>query len=303
MSVETPPGPDRSSLSSTSVSVVAPSAPPLLPTLLGRAFSRSQLLGGAMGLADLQEGPMGPMALAERAQHSSSGDPLAPLPSFWREPMRQALLKLPGAPQQLGTARMVYVPSRSVSQPVEVPLALQSDGSVDILQSPANAAVLSEIDTWSRLQRPPASGSLVPAVVHLHPLTPSARTASSVVSSSSSASPTSSAQSRRAPQAAAVTAPAQQLPRELPSRSPASEQSSVRIPPPSEAPPATATVSPAEAPAASPAAPASSALPIPSRTETVSVSSTPAQGAAPAVAVPIAASGSDVPLTPASAAP
>lgn len=138
--------------------------------MLGRAFTRAQLLGGSISLADLQEGPMAPLALAERALQRGSGDPLAPLPSLWREPMRQALLKLPGAPQQLNPARLVYVPSSSVSQPLEVPLALQSDGSVDILQAPANAAVLREIDSWSRQQRPPASGSLLPAIVHLHPL-------------------------------------------------------------------------------------------------------------------------------------
>ncbi len=137
---------------------------------LGRAFTRAQLLGGSVSLADLQEGPMAPLALVERALQRSSSDPLAPLPPLWREPMRQALRKLPGTPRQLDTARTVYVPSRSVSQPVEVPLALQSDGSVDILEVPANPALLREINSWSRQQRPPASGSVVPAIVHLHPL-------------------------------------------------------------------------------------------------------------------------------------
>jgi len=53
---------------------------------------------------------------------------------------------------------------------IDVPLALQSDGSVDILQTPDNPAVIKEIDTWSRRQHRPAVGSLVPAVIHLHPL-------------------------------------------------------------------------------------------------------------------------------------
>lgn len=113
---------------------------------------------------------MAPLALVERALGRSSADPLAPLPALWREPMRQALLKLPGAPQQLDTARMVYVPSSSISQPVEVPLALQSDGSVDILEVPANPALLGEIRSWSRQQRPLTRGSLTPTVVRLHPL-------------------------------------------------------------------------------------------------------------------------------------
>lgn len=138
--------------------------------MLGRAFTRAQLLGGSISLADLQEGPMAPLALAERALQRGSNDPLSPLPTPWREPMRQALLKLPSAPQQLSPARLVYVPSSTLSQPVEVPLALQSDGSVDILELPKNPGVLREIESWSRQQRPPAIGSLLPALVHLHPL-------------------------------------------------------------------------------------------------------------------------------------
>jgi hypothetical protein len=139
-------------------------------SLLGRAFTRAQLLGGSLSLSDLQEGPMAPLALAERALQRTSADPLAPLPSLWREPMRQALLLLPGAPRQLTPARSVIVPSSAVNRPVEVPLALQSDGSVDVLKPPSDPAVLREIEGWSRRQRPPSSGSLQPALVHLHPL-------------------------------------------------------------------------------------------------------------------------------------
>jgi hypothetical protein len=154
---------------------VSPSAPALSPvypgnTLLGRAFTRAQLLGGSIGLEDLQEGPMAPLALAERALQRSNGDPLAPLPALWREPMRQALQRLPGGAQQLSPARVVYVPSLAVSRSVEVPLALQSDGSVDVLEASADPAVLREIEGWSRQQPLPSAGSLQPAVVHLHPL-------------------------------------------------------------------------------------------------------------------------------------
>lgn len=143
---------------------------PQVTTLLGRAFTRAQLLGGSIGLPDLQEGPMAPLALVERALQRSSGDPLAALPSSWREPMRQALLKLAGSAQQLSTARMVTLPSRTLSQPVQVPLALQSDGSVDVLQPPSDPAALRDIETWSRQQSRPAAGSLQPALVLLHPL-------------------------------------------------------------------------------------------------------------------------------------
>ncbi len=162
-------------------------------TLLGRAFTRAQLLGGSIGLEDLQEGPMAPLALAERAVLRGSGDPLAPLPSPWREPMRQALLKLPAAPLQLSPARLVHVPSQAVTEPVVVPLALQSDGSVDILEAPADPAVLHEIDGWSRQQRLPARGSLVPAVVHLHPLPSAAPVTPSASARPAAARPTATA--------------------------------------------------------------------------------------------------------------
>lgn len=152
------------------------STPSVQPGLnfLGRSFTRSQLLGGTIALSDLHEGPMSPLALAERAIQRGSGDPLAPLPSLWRDSMRQALNKLPGAAPRISTARVVHVPSSSVTETVDVPLALQSDGSVDILQAPSNPNVVKEIDDWSRQQRRPATGSIVPAVVHLHPLSDSA---------------------------------------------------------------------------------------------------------------------------------
>lgn len=56
-------------------------------------FNKAELLGGGLGLSDLNT-TMPPLAMAERARWSGSGDPLAPLPSLWREPMRKALQSL-----------------------------------------------------------------------------------------------------------------------------------------------------------------------------------------------------------------
>lgn len=237
----------------------APLTAPPANTLLGRAFTRAQLLGGSIGLADLQEGPMAPLALAERALQRVNADPLAPLPSPWREPMRQALGKLPGAPLQLNPARLVYVPSSTVSQPVEVPLALQSDGSVDILEAPASAAVLREIDGWSRQQRRPASGSLQPALVHLHPLPAVAPLTPPVADSRPAAATTAPVQEMTAPvppqTPAQVSTSAGSLQPPLSSESP---QTNAAIPVPivREAPAAAAqpaAVAEAPAPLASPA--------------------------------------------------
>lgn len=234
----------------------APLTAPPTNTLLGRAFTRAQLLGGSIGLADLQEGPMAPLALAERALQRVSADPLAPLPSPWREPMRQALGKLPGAPLQLNPARLVYVPSSTVSQPVEVPLALQSDGSVDILEAPASAAVLREIDGWSRQQRLPATGSLQPALVHLHPLPAVAPLTPVAVSRPAAAAPA-QAMSAPAPREAPAQASAGTEALQPPLRSESPEINAViPVPNVSEAPAAAAepaAVAEAPAPLASPA--------------------------------------------------
>jgi hypothetical protein len=152
--------------------------------LLHRLYSRSELLGGALTLQDLNEPSMPPLARAERAQWSRSGDPLAALPELWREPMRRALgaLKTGGAttqrssqaavnePLNLETARLVHVPSTRLRQAKEIPLALQADGSVDILNQPDDPAIIEEINRWSAKQKPPAVGMMRPAVVHLHPL-------------------------------------------------------------------------------------------------------------------------------------
>ena len=65
---------------------------------------------------------------------------------------------------------MIHVPSSRVKRFSEVPLALQSDGTVDILNSPDDPEVVEEIKTWSSKQQLPAKGRMAPAVVHLHPL-------------------------------------------------------------------------------------------------------------------------------------
>ena len=216
------------------------------PNWMTRHFTRAQLLGGSLDLNDLHEGVMSPLALAERAASLSGGDPMGPLPSMWRDPMRQAILQLPGAPRRISTARVIHVPSPSVTRTTEVPLAIQSDGSVDILQTPDNPAVIKEIDTWSRHQPRPAVGSLVPAVIHLQPLeaapvlTPDTR---------SSAKSPSAAGQRSAPAEASASSAASQAP------------ASASVAPVAEAPAPLAPVAAAPAVVEAPAAPAPVAAP------------------------------------------
>jgi len=136
---------------------------------LSPPFRGSQLLGGAIGLEDLQEGPMPALALVERSLRRSRHDPLAPLPEPWREPMRQALRRLPGSGSALDTARVITLPSSRIQQPAEVPLSLQSDGSVDILAT-INRSAADDVRDWSRQQPSPPRGSVTPAVINLHPL-------------------------------------------------------------------------------------------------------------------------------------
>ncbi len=160
----------------------AASTPPTLGTNLTASrseaslpggYSRAELLGGPIGLADLQAGVIPPLALAEQGRRTLSGDPMAALPEGWREPMRQALRDLPspgGAKVHIESARLIHIPSSRISAATEVPLALQADGSVDILSRPKETAVVEEIRNWSSRQPLPAAGSVTPAVVHLHPL-------------------------------------------------------------------------------------------------------------------------------------
>jgi hypothetical protein len=144
--------------------------------LVRGGFRPSELLGGPLGLADLQAASMPGLAQAERARWAASGDPMAPLPGPWREAMRQAIRQLPasagssGKPAQVSMARVVHVPSNRVRSAAEVPVALQPDGSVDILSQPGEAGVVEEIRSWSSQQQPPPQGQVSPAVVHLHPM-------------------------------------------------------------------------------------------------------------------------------------
>jgi len=160
------------------------------PEAVGRSgalFRGSQLLGGAIGLEDLQEGPMPALALVERSLRSGDRDPLAPLPEPWREPMRQALRRLPGSGPALDTARVITLPSGRIQQPTEVPLSLQSDGSVDILAAPAEPALLRDVEHWSRRQLRPALGRQAPALLRFQPLPAETRTASSAAGAGSGA--------------------------------------------------------------------------------------------------------------------
>jgi hypothetical protein len=151
-------------------------------------YRRSELLGGTLTLQDINEPVMPAIARAERAQWTRSGDPLAPLPVLWREPMRRALTSLITITSDdsvkvkritaekdvlnLDSARFVHVPSTRIRRSTEVPLALQSDGTVDILNRPDDPAILEEITRWSTKQKLPEKGKFTAAVVHLHPLMP-----------------------------------------------------------------------------------------------------------------------------------
>lgn len=143
-------------------------------TMLLRNFSNSEILGGVLTIQDLGSPSMPPVARAERARWASSGDPMAPLPQSLREPMRQAIRTLP-APTPTKTAklqqgRVIHVPSIRVSKPTQVPLALQADGTVDVLSQPDDPAVIEDIKEWSSRQPAQAPETVTPTVVNLHPL-------------------------------------------------------------------------------------------------------------------------------------
>lgn len=207
--------------------------------LLLREFRPSELLGGTLGLSDIHAPTMPALAMAERARWAGNADPLAPLPNDWREPMRRALGNLPGQARsggRLETARIVHVPSNRIRTSTDVPLALQSDGSVDILSRPDDPAVVEEIRTWSRRQQAPASGNVTPAVVRLHPMpqalpaSPVATPAAAPVGPQASASPAPAVSPARAPAispapaaapAAAIAAPIAAAAAEAPAPAPA----------------------------------------------------------------------------------
>jgi hypothetical protein len=209
---------------------------PLGPNPLLGSFNRAEMLGGSLGLADLRGGAMPPLALAERARWAQSGDPLAPLPRPWREPMRKAIGAMPQKPEAgavISGARVVHVPSTRVRQSTVVPLALQPDGSVDILTQPDNPAVVEEIRRWSARQTPSPGSGVTAAVVHLEPLPEAPRPISP---------PMPGARRSAAPQAAAaIPSPAAAVP---------------SAPAPAPVVPTPVAEAPAAAPAPAPAAPA-----------------------------------------------
>lgn len=224
------------------------------PALLTSGFRRSELLGGALTLADLQQPAAPSLALAERARWASSSDPLAPLPDVWREPMRQALQSLP-APQggvaRIQSARVIHIPSSRVRQATTVPLAIQGDGSVDILSQADDPAVVEEIRHWSRKQSPGTGNGVRAALVNLepmpagpdvlvHPRTSAAPAQSPAPRAAQAPAPT---QASEAPAAISSPAPVASVANEPPAAAPA----------PDPAPEPVAAVAPAP-PVAAPAA-------------------------------------------------
>lgn len=148
----------------------ARSARPKLPHL-------STLGSGVVLKASPRQPSPSPLALAKplrsTAPHVDVNDPLAPLPSAWREPMRRALQQLPtakGKETSLSAARVIYVPSTRISAPATVPLAIQPDGSLDIFSLPKDAAVIEELRNWSNRQPRRPQGGITPIVVHLSPI-------------------------------------------------------------------------------------------------------------------------------------
>jgi hypothetical protein len=229
--------------------------------VLLRSFTRSELLGGTLGLRDLDEAPMSTVALAEKARWAGSADPMAPLPALWRDPIRRALGQIPGGGARVEQARVVHVPSRRVTRTTEVPLALQSDGSVDILSRPDNPGVVREIEDWSSRQQAPSRGGVLPAVVLLHPVTdvPPISPAESIPILIRS-----EAQSLSQPTTGASTSPAQS-----PDASKASPSSWEEVVPTAPSPqpqavaPASQPIVEAPAPAPEPAAMAADPMPAP----------------------------------------
>lgn len=181
-----PPSRSPSTLSLVTRSDYQPKAslsPSRSSDILRHFYNQSDLLGGVITLGDLNEPLIPPIARAQMAKYLRSGDPLSPIPGYMREPMRQALQSLmpnnlssplpshPSHSSEIDQARVVHVPSTRLKRSADVPLALQSDGSVDILNVPSDPAVVDEIKIWSTKQSLPSKGRIVPAVVHLHPLT------------------------------------------------------------------------------------------------------------------------------------
>lgn len=222
------------------------------PDLLRRMYSKAELLGGVISLRDLSEPEMPPIARAERAQWAVSGDPLAPIPQVWRESMRKALQSLSTGPssvdQQLSqpkverstvnSARVIHIPSSKVRRSADVPLALQPDGSVDILNSPDDPAVVEEIKTWSSKQELPSKGSISPAIVHLHRVAPPTEV---VINRQQNRQPDYSPQETTGPATAPAPTAAEQVPAQQANDQFASVDDSGNPPPPEAVSDATAS--------------------------------------------------------------
>lgn len=152
--------------------------------------------------------------------------------------MRRALNGLAaskGAPASVTAARVVHVPSLRVQKSTPVPVAVQSDGSVDILTKPDNPAVVDEIRQWSSRQSTSGQPGVTAAVVNLEPLP--------------------EAPSNPAPPVARATAVAPiPAPVATSTRPAAAEPAAAPTPPPVAVAPAPAPVAAAPAPEAAPAA-------------------------------------------------
>jgi hypothetical protein len=262
--------------------------------LLQRSFTPAELLGGPLTLHDLQAAPIPAVALSERARLARSSDPLAPLPQAWREPMRRALNAINISsplkpPAQLEAARVVRVPSLKVSRATSVPLALQSDGSVDLLSKPEDPAVLEAIRSWSGRQDLPASGRVAPAIVHVEPL----KELPPLSSTQGKAQSVLHAPGPIAPASPAAAALAPPTPAVAPAANSSASAPSAPVSPASEIPRETPAPQPHEASAA-PSAPAQSAAPSPA--QSAPVASAPEPAPAPVPSVPQA-------LSPAASAP
>ena len=161
--------PQQESAHRTQSAILTPSLP-TSPTPLNSSLTGSDLLGGTLTLSDLDSPSMPPLARAENASWDRIGDPMAPLPVNWRDPVRDALNALPNAARHVARARVVHVPSTRVTESTTVPLAIQSDGSIDILSQPDSPEVVNEIASWSNRQGRPNQNTVVPALVYLSPL-------------------------------------------------------------------------------------------------------------------------------------
>jgi len=249
---------------------------PLQPPagLLSSRFTNAELLGGPLSLSDLRRPSAPALALAEQARWSRSGDPLAPLPGNWREPIRRAILALPAPQGSVATireARVLHIPSSRVQKPTTVPLAVQADGSVDILGSGDQPGVVDEVRHWSRHQASRNGRGISATLLHLEPL-PASGPAVLTPERPATAVRSAAARQSETPVSAATSRPAsvRETPASaLPPPPPPERQPSISAPP--SPPPAAAAMTP------EPPAPA----PLPRLASPEPSAATPAPAAAP----------------------